>query len=941
MSKSWTIQRITGLDTMGRPIVEDVTTSHDLEFHGEWMADSFVTVNVRSAEPIDWHFDDYLEYRGEKFSISYDPNVVKKARRGTYGEGFTYDNIKFYALSYKTGSYGFKDVVLADNHIPYTSLATFSFFCSSVEDFADRLAANFEREQQSLLLSSFIVLTPSQSRTMQRYGGILPVEWSRYYDGTEDTGETDVNIDIDKQSCREVMKYVYEKFGLSYYMTGNIIVIGGKPMQVNSGDTSIFRYGKGLGLYEIERTSDEDQEIVTKLFAYGSEKNLPLNYYANSIKVFYGRVTEIISKDSDQYNYAEFTLDIPYRAGMFNVKNIGPTGEYQVGWVTMTSIDGIEIHTKVENLSADIWPNVRIYCEFRTSTEDEADEPDLSKLKAYINALEVGKTVVFTMGFDKNKWPQDHITTEDSESYPALLSVNRLMLPGFPTQSLQSWVINNADPAIRSLVSKYIFSTDKHDPWIMSRNIDGIGLREGNTLFDGSSQEEIYPTLEEATDSSGNRLDEVSYADQMEDNGYLGDNPESNDLQFEVMPMGLASAIDWYDHDEEMIISMKDGACVGRKFKVKGVKKNTNGDWVLTLERERDSSTGRYFPYKESSTIANLFQVMGRGNYQGTLPGDHFVVTGINMQKAYVDAAAKKLLIASCGWLDKHDHMRYTYLPKIDEIFMQRDHDERGGASYYMTINAGMRLEFEDSDLGIHHSPYIDQLTIKENGNNGIPTYDVVLRDEKEKGTLEKLTEDINDLVANPPIQVVERQQRVLQYVEYDSWEEGRPYYFETLNTATDVLETSEVWHRGCLWKCLRTLTQDEPWFTSSDWECLRATNLALNFFDTNVEDPQPITVVQIYPKSVDFTVVPYLLIGNEDITEENVTAWKWTRQSENTAQDENWNSAAKTSQRQMRITKTDLPTGYKRGDRLSFTCTATLAFEYGGSETIINRVNF
>ena len=179
------------------------------------------------------------------------------------------------------------------------------------------------------------------------------------------------------------------------------------------------------------------------------------------------------------------------------------------------------------------------------------------------------------------------------------------------------------------------------------------------------------------------------------------------------------------------------------------------------------------------------------------------------------------------------------------------------------------------------------------------------------------------------------------QVVEYPEWIEGQPYYFETLNRTTGIIETSNAWRRGCLWGCRRTLTQDEPWFTSSDWECLRATNLALNFFDTNVEDPQPITVVQIYPKSVDFTVVPYLLIGNEDITEGNVTAWKWTRQSENTAQDENWNSAAKTSQRSMRITKADLPTGYKRGDRLTFTCTATLAFDYGGSETIINRVNF
>ena len=60
----------------------------ELEYNGEWMGETSVTLNVRCAVPVGFEIGDYIVYRGEKFVINYDPTVIKKARRGTYGEGF-------------------------------------------------------------------------------------------------------------------------------------------------------------------------------------------------------------------------------------------------------------------------------------------------------------------------------------------------------------------------------------------------------------------------------------------------------------------------------------------------------------------------------------------------------------------------------------------------------------------------------------------------------------------------------------------------------------------------------------------------------------------------------------------------------------------------------------------------------------------------------------
>ncbi|UVO73201.1 hypothetical protein NXW43_21605 [Bacteroides thetaiotaomicron] len=92
--------------------------------------------------------------------------------------------------------------------------------------------------------------------------------------------------------------------------------------------------------------------------------------------------------------------------------------------------------------------------------------------------------------------------------------------------------------------------------------------------------------------------------------------------------------------------------------------------------------------------------------------------------------------------------MRYSYEPKVDDIFMARQHDEavaRGEASIHDTLKEGDLMLFTDSDLGIEGSIIIDTLIIKE-GEDMIPKYTMTLREEKAVGSLEKIQNQIDSI---------------------------------------------------------------------------------------------------------------------------------------------------------------------------------------------------
>lgn len=44
-----------------------------LEYNGEWLGECYVTATLESPVPVGFEIGDWLEYRGERFEINYDP----------------------------------------------------------------------------------------------------------------------------------------------------------------------------------------------------------------------------------------------------------------------------------------------------------------------------------------------------------------------------------------------------------------------------------------------------------------------------------------------------------------------------------------------------------------------------------------------------------------------------------------------------------------------------------------------------------------------------------------------------------------------------------------------------------------------------------------------------------------------------------------------------
>lgn len=548
-------------------------TVGSLEYNGEWMGESYVTVTVESPAPVNFEIGDYIIYRDERFEINYDPGKIKSAPRYEKGDAFKYENIKFNSLADELTRCDFRDVVLQDNNLHFTSLPKFPFY-GGVKDLANRIQANLDKLYTGANKWTVIVSPEFQD-------------------------DKELNVQIDNIKVQGALEILVNQFETYYTISGRTITIGAAGIPAGH----LFKYGKGNGLYEIEQNAEADQAIVTRVRAYGSTRNLPHRYY--------------------------------------------------------NSLSGAD-----------------------------------------------GKKLI-----------------------PDNMAVQYLMLPEFP------------------------YTTQ--DPYIDSPNIAKLGIREDSVSFDGSGElEEIYPSIEGMTAeqlkaagvpcNSTGALDEIVSAEQMTDNG-VGEINEGETQTtakpptFKVTLKDLGFDINDHKTTETATISFKTGMLGGRDFEIVGCKKIESGGKVtgyeLELNRVYDDGIKLWFPYSAYNAQA----------------GDKFVILYIEMPEVYIKAAAQRLKEAATEWLSKNDYSRSIYAPKVDEIFMARQHDlamASGGKikSLHDTLKEGMLLLFEDEDLNIDASIFIDRLTIKEEG--AVPTYEVVLKEEKTVGTLQKMQNKIDSLAA-------------------------------------------------------------------------------------------------------------------------------------------------------------------------------------------------
>lgn len=216
---------------------------HSIEYNGSWMGESYVSASIKSPTLIMFQYGDYLIYRGERYELNYIPTLIDSS-----SDLFVYDGIKFNSLAYELRNCEFYDVVPNDNGVHYSTLPSFSFFARSITELVDRIKANLNR-----------IYTGDKAWIINLIQSI--------------DDDKEVNITADKISVWDALALCYTEFGYSFTIKGRTITIGSKdPLSPH-----IFELDKGL--IEIERTSDTDSYTITRLRAYGSEKNIPNRYY--------------------------------------------------------------------------------------------------------------------------------------------------------------------------------------------------------------------------------------------------------------------------------------------------------------------------------------------------------------------------------------------------------------------------------------------------------------------------------------------------------------------------------------------------------------------------------------------------------------------------------------------------------------------------------------
>lgn len=714
-------------DTNGKEI-----SVHSLTYDGEWMGECSVSVSIENEAPVDFSIGDYLIYRNERFELNYDPGKAKQGRKNALGDSFKYSDIKLNSLSDELARAEFLDVVLNDEaQLHYTALPDFVFYIGSLDDLLDRLQANMN-EQFGDKAWKFYSRNWKRSQTR----GCEAARWEEIYGGDttkEDTGVADTEIDstsisVQNQTVWEGLALVNSQFDVNFITRNREVFVDTSGLLMQN----TFKYGAAFGLVEINQDAESDQKIVTRMRAYGSEKNLPNRYYATlNMEVWADFADTIQLLDHTAWYAADIKLGglNVEKASAYFTNHISD-GQGSSRYSVSLHDGGVVVKATVTVLRAPYFEE-RIEVRVAGGTDEENSVADARK---YYEAVKSTKMIHFVSGVNKEAFP-DNRKDYATDHLPNNMACSRLMLPGFPQMSLQDWWNSHTDKhaSLNPTGAELRFSTRTDRPWVESATADIIGVRPGSVFFDTEDikekKEEIFPTIKEM-EVDGVRIDEIAVGTNVEDNGVFKDGQDVPSCKVE-----LNEKVNFDINalkQSDFSITMTDGMCAGRKFKVSGSVKE-NGRWVLTLQRVED--IGLYFPYKD-------FQIS---------KGDHFVLSGIELPVQYVEAASEKLLRYAIAWLIENDHTRHTYAPKIYDIFMARQHDEAmadtSGAvkSIHDTIKEGDIMPFKDEDLGLDAEIIIDRLTIKEE-NGKIPSYEVSLREDKEAGTLQKMQEQITAL---------------------------------------------------------------------------------------------------------------------------------------------------------------------------------------------------
>lgn len=237
------------------------------------MAVDTIVCSTTSNTVLDIAIGDYITYGGENYTINRLPDV-EKLNASTYRYNITFES-DFATLHKKL-------------YISTDGLTEFSYN-GTAEDFVDLFLTNINSTYPT---------------------------WTK---GTIDTTDY-FTMEFSNEYCDEVLVKVAEHFKLEFNIVAREVTM---ISAIGTTTALTFEYGRGKGLYKLTRQQVQSQNILTRVYGYGGDKNIDYTYRSGAKKLLFAE--KYLDKNTATYGIIE---------GQFTDENVYPQRTS-----TITSVD--------------------------------------------------------------------------------------------------------------------------------------------------------------------------------------------------------------------------------------------------------------------------------------------------------------------------------------------------------------------------------------------------------------------------------------------------------------------------------------------------------------------------------------------------------------------------------------------------------------------------
>lgn len=701
-------------------------------YHGTYLKPSYLEFReITSDTPIAWAVGDYVDYTrtGLRYTLYDLPEMAQHSEKQKVGDRYVYSNVRFYARTKDLERCLFRDIVTADNTVHFSSRKTISTF----ED-VDGLAARI----QACLDSGY------------------PGEWSVVLDTDLKTSVTSVSeareLSIESGSsvldALDRIYSVWENVGWTYSYnstTGkNILSIGGANTKRAGNTVAGGSIGKGLGLTSVKVTFSRLDDMCTRLYPFGSSRNMRARYY-NTLNIKDAESVDIPNLMIPVSSWGKTdSLPDPKKAfiRVASVRDerllgVRPKVLYfddeEYGEI-YPSIEGVTIGDVRESMETTdkYYPSTSIYTD-----SERADEVKSSKTANLDDGTSGVKEITQTVD------PVCDASMTGSVGVNGSVTLTKNI--GFASLRMGRW-------------SDIILADGQADIYVEMDN--GVSLDEAFLTVTHMGNEAKVDLLRNYDSTTGKtRLSIPDDCVLLHDDFFkVSDTNYGNTFIFELHLTVTASASKYLQSSSVTVdqnnsapisislrdghptsayvtlkqigfdpnlqrlssngkvgtLEMKTGACAGRSFRIDKCSYGSSTDgWDLKIRRVVDRSVNMTFPN-------SIYPIAA---------GDRFVLTDIKMPDEYIEYASQRLLSRAKEVLDELSHPIAVLTPSMDAKFIKEN---------ARSFLEGQFLSFETSllsqgymSLG-YYSDLIDTLTINENEAN-IPTYSLTLRERPRK----------------------------------------------------------------------------------------------------------------------------------------------------------------------------------------------------------------